>query len=582
MIISSRIKFIACCLLLGATLQGRSAFAQNSVDKDPKVASKKLKATSVYYDATRARLKGEDKKAQELLLQVVKLDPDAAGAYYDLSLLSLKQQDPDNARKYINKAIDIDETNKWYHERYAQILIEEGKYDKAAEKYLALADKEKRDRAYLEIAAKLYANSGDLDNALVVLERIVKKYQDDEDVLLQMQQVYLKKNDLDNAAKIADRLIALNPNEGRYYVQLAELYANNDQPDKAFELYKKAESLFPDDPGLQLSLAEYYRVNGDNAKYHEYLTKVISNNTVEAPAKLAVLGNYLQTAQDFQAIANNAINYAELIVQQHPDNPMALSAYGDMLAQDGKPVKAAEQYKRSLDIDPSRYQVWQNLLFNYSGTEYADSLIKYSKKAIRLFPNQSLLHYLAAVGYMNGKDYSKAANAAQRALDLQPEDNTQLVADMYSLLGDIYNSDKQYDLSDENFEKSLKLNPNNPTVLNNYSYYLSVRGDRLEDAEKMSKRSLDLSPDQATFMDTYGWILYKMGNYKDARKYVQQAIGASGAAADATLWEHLGDIEYKLNNVDKAVEHWQKAKQSTGAEDLDKLDKKIRDRQLYE
>lgn len=582
MIISLKSKIISCCLLLGATLQGQHVFAQNKGDGGQLVTNKKLKATSVYYDATRARLKGEDKEAQDLLLEVVKLDPDAAGAYYDLSLLSIKKQDADAARKYINKAIAIDGTNKWYHERYAQILIDEGKYEEAAAKFMSLADKEKRNRPYLEMAAKLYTNSGNYGKALDVLNKIADQYQEDEELLLKMQQVHLKNNDLDNAAKVADRLIALDPEEGIYYVQLAELYANNDQPQKALELYKKAEKIFPDNPGLQLSLAEFYRMTKDSVRYEEYLSKVINNKTVEAPAKLAVLGNYLQTAQDFQSISKNAIKYAASIVAQHPDNAMALSAYGDMLAQDDQPEKAAEQYKKSLDIDQSKYQVWQNLLFNYSGTQYADSLIKYSKKAIRLFPNQSLLHYLGAVGYMNGKDYSKAANAAQRAIDLQPEGNTQLLADMYSLLGDIYNSDKKYDLSDENFDKSLKMNPNNPTVLNNYSYYLSERGARLSDAEKMSKKSLDLSPDQATFMDTYGWILYKMGKYKDARKYVQQAIDASGADADATLWEHLGDIDFKLKDVDKAVTHWQKAKQLSGTEDTSKLDKKIRDRQLYE
>lgn len=582
MIISLKTRIFSCCLLLGLTLQGQLVFAQDVAQKGNNTPSgKELQATSVYYDATLARQMGEDKKAEDLLLQVVKLDPNASGAYYDLSLISIKQKDVDKATKYITKAIAIDGDNKWYHERYAQILIEEGKYEDAGNTYLSLADKEKRNRQYLEMATQLYMNAGNNDRALDVLKRMADIYPDDEDVLLNMQQVYLKKNDLDNAAKVADKLIAMNPQEGRYYVQLAELYANNNQPRKALELYKKAEQIVPDEPVLQLSLAEFYRMNNDNEKYEEYLGKVIGNKDVEAAAKLAVLGNFLQGAQDFQSIASKALEYAEMIVKQHPGNAMAISAYGDMLAQSDRQEEAAEQYKKSVEIDPSRYQVWQNLLFNYSGTQYADSLVKYSKQAIRLFPNQSLLHYLGAVGYMNAKDYGKAANAAQRAIDLQPESNTQLLADMYSLLGDIYNSDKKYDLSDENYDKSLQLNPNNPTVLNNYSYYLSERGVRLADAEKMSRKSLSLSPDQATFMDTYGWILYKMGKYSDARKYVQQAIDAGGADADGTLWEHLGDIDYKLKDVDKAVEHWQKAKQLGGV-DVDKLEKKIRDKQLYE
>ena len=108
-------------------------------------------------------------------------------------------------------------------------------------------------------------------------------------------------------------------------------------------------------------------------------------------------------------------------------------------------------------------------------------------------------------------------------------------------------------------------------MLYNYSYYLSLRNKRLEDAEKMSKRSLELRPEEPTFLDTYGWILYKSGDYKKAKEYIQKAIDANNEGADGTLWEHLGDIYYKLNNKEKAVEYWKKAKEKgTENEQIDK------------
>ena len=48
---------------------------------------------------------------------------------------------------------------------------------------------------------------------------------------------------------------------------------------------------------------------------------------------------------------------------------------------------------------------------------------------------------------------------------------------------------KEYESSDSLFELSLKINPSNPTVLNNYSYYLSLRGVDLEKAKEMSFNS---------------------------------------------------------------------------------------------
>jgi Tfp pilus assembly protein PilF len=123
------------------------------------------------------------------------------------------------------------------------------------------------------------------------------------------------------------------------------------------------------------------------------------------------------------------------------------------------------------------------------------------------------------------------------------------------------------------------MNPENPSVLNNYAYYLSVRGVRLADAEKMSKKSLEIRPGEATFLDTYGWIFYKEGDYQDAKKFIEDAIKAD-KDADGTVWEHLGDVMYKLNDVDKAVDCWKKAKEK--GTDSKKIDKKIQDRKLYE
>jgi Tfp pilus assembly protein PilF len=79
----------------------------------------------------------------------------------------------------------------------------------------------------------------------------------------------------------------------------------------------------------------------------------------------------------------------------------------------------------------------------------------------------------------------------------------------------------------------------------------------------MSAKSLKLRPDESTYLDTYGWILYKQGKYTEAKQYIQRAIDSGENGADPTLWEHLGDIEYKLGNAEQALEHWKKA-QSEG------------------
>ena len=59
---------------------------------------------------------------------------------------------------------------------------------------------------------------------------------------------------------------------------------------------------------------------------------------------------------------------------------------------------------------------------------------------------------------------------------------------MYSVLGNSYNEIKEYENSDKSYEKSLEYLPENVMVLNNYKYYLSLRGEKLEKSKKNVKK----------------------------------------------------------------------------------------------
>ena len=60
-----------------------------------------------------------------------------------------------------------------------------------------------------------------------------------------------------------------------------------------------------------------------------------------------------------------------------------------------------------------------------------------------------------------------------------------------------------------------------------------------------------------------------MKNYEDAKVYLEKSIHADGDN-DATIFEHYGDILFKLNQVNNAILNWQKAL------DLDKENEKLK------
>ena len=545
----------------------------------PNAAMKGAMTDALYVDAIKARMLNDTKQEEELLRQVIKEKPQEPAPYYDLAQLSRKQKKLDQAEQLIKKAIELDGENAWYQVAYGEILEGQNKVKEAAAVFSALAQKQKYNKDYLFNAARLSEKAGDYKGAIALLDQLIPRIGNEEVILMQKQQLHLRMNDLEGAVKVAKQLIDQNPREGRYYANLADLYESNNQGDKAIEIYQKALKDFPNDPSIQYGLAEYYRKKKDMAKYDEYIRKAILNREFDDETQTTILFSYLQELNADSVRKKESLGITEQLAAQHPENPQILTLFGEVLLENDSTARAVEQFKKALAIDPARFNVWQRLMFTYTDRKDADSLIKYSEKAMRYFPNQAMVHYLNGIGHFNKKSYPAAIKSINRAIDLQPEDNAALLSDMYSSLGDIYNTTKDHKQSDSSYEKSLRLNPKNPTVLNNYAYYLSERGIRLDDAEKMSKESLELRPGEATFLDTYGWILYKQGKYEGAKKYIEDALKAN-PEADGTLWEHLGDIYFKLGDADKAVENWKKAKEK-GTENT-QIDKKIQDRKIYE
>ena len=99
--------------------------------------------------------------------------------------------------------------------------------------------------------------------------------------------------------------------------------------------------------------------------------------------------------------------------------------------------------------------------------------------------------------------------------------------------------------------------PDNVQVLNNYAYYLSLRGENLERAEEMSKKTIEMFPEEANYLDTYAWILYKMKKYEQAKSWMQKALDISESE---TFYSHMAEILTELGEKEEAELYLEKSK----------------------
>lgn len=571
-----------------------------------------LVVAQLYIDASKAKMLEDYAKAVELYKKVLQLDPYNDGAQYELAVMYFESGQYDVSRQYISAAVINDSinfianslkkqietdsvevmknlnsrikeaaeqyvSNKWYLVMKADVMAYLGAYDEASNTFAKLLNDHPGEVDYYFDWAYVLSRKGDYKGAIDVYNKAESIIGVDENLIMQKQRLYLEAGMTEEAAAEIQRLIDANPGEMRYYQMQAELYQATEQPDKAIEIYKSMLQKDPDNAFALLNMAEIYRFKGDRQNYMTYLKEAFKNPDLNIDSKIRVIYPYLLDSNG-EGKKEEAFSLAQIVVEAHPNEAKAHAIYGDLLYQDEQSEEALIQYKQALQLDNSVYQVWQQTFFILSELQRYEELEKTTTEALELFPSQPIIYFFNGVANNQLHAYDKAVEILNigRVLVI---DNKPLKVQFYSSLGDSYNNLGKFAESDKAFDEALKLDSKNTYVLNNYSYYLSLRGEDLDKAKKMSLLSNTLEPDNGSYQDTYAWVLYRAGDYEEARIWMEKALKTSGEDSGVLL-EHYGDILYKLGETAKALEYWQKA---LGKDDTSEfLPKKIADKKLYE
>jgi tetratricopeptide (TPR) repeat protein len=571
----SKIIFIALIALPICTIAQK-----NKKTEDEGISEKELKAEAYFVEGMKYYIAETYDKAIPLFKKAAEGNPASSGTNYMLAKSFLASNDLANASVYSEKALKTDEDNKYYRKFLGEIYTKQKRYKEAATMYEKLADKFPSDvDNYLDLS-NVYILQEKFSDAVEIYNKIERTIGMSEEITRQKQLIYLKQNKLEKAIEEGDKLIASEPTEPEYVVQQAQILISNERYDQAIKMLQNSLKKNPDFAEAHVLLAEIYRKQNELEKCNEELQVAFANKNLPVDIKFKILGSYMLMMKEDNSdkTLENLLNLTQELVKQSPKEAKGYVVLGDLLMKKGEMAAARDSYVKSTLYDKSVFEVWLAVVELDSKLNHIDSLAKHSEEAIEYFPNQSFFWYHNGFANFAKKNYEKATSSLEEARNLAV-DNPELGKHVNALLGDTYNELKQYAKSDDAYEAVLKTDPDYEHVLNNYSYYLSLRKDKLSRAVQLSSRLTDKFGENATYLDTHAWVLYTMKEYQKSREFLERAIKQS-TGVSGTIVEHYGDVLFQLGEKDKALEQWKKARQM--GENSRSIDKKIQSGALIE
>lgn len=516
-------------------------------------------------------------KGLENLLRAHTLNPDNAAINYKIAEANLLSGNLRDATNYAETATRLDPKNAYYYLLLAQIQASQKQYDGATKTYAALIKQVPNSGSYLFNLADLYLAQNKLPEALTTLNDAEKEFGQVDEISFKKQQIYLKQNKLDLAIAEGEKLIRANPTESRYVLAQAEMFASNNRFADAARVAQQALRLDPDSPQAHLILAEVYRQQNQPEQAGQELKLAFASSTLDIDDRVRILVGYIkQLPNPKESVNQLARDLAAATIKSYPKDAKAYAVAGDIQTLTDRKKDARDTYLKALRYDNSKFQIWQQVVLIDAELNQTDSLLTHTDRALELFPNQASLWFYNGVAYLLKKQPQKGVKALEHGRKLVVN-NAELLGQFDAQLGDAYHEMKQYDKSDAAYEAALASDPNNVQVLNNYSYFLSLRGEKLDKAKQMSAKVVKQFPENDTYLDTYAWVLYKLKDYAGAKTALEKALQTT---KDASVIEHYGDVLFQLGDKDKAVAEWQRARKTGVASDL--LERKLKDRKLYE
>ncbi|MDD7805353.1 MAG: tetratricopeptide repeat protein [Endozoicomonas sp. (ex Botrylloides leachii)] len=307
-------------------------------------------------------------------------------------------------------------------------------------------------------------------------------------------------------------------------------------------------------------------------------------------------------------IGNNKLDQAysqfRVLLQQSPDNAEVILSLGLISMDLGKEQKAENYLHRLLATGKSpntahfylgklyeTQQRWADAKRYYSAVIPGEEFLmaqatmtkmlentgqwlearEQLKSARKHYPEQAAnLFLLEGDALSKRREYDQALTLYNDALGHFPEDLS-LLYNRATTLGQL----DRLALMENDLRKILALQPNDLLALNALGYILADQNIHLEEASRLLNQAYEINKSDPMILDSLGWLEYRMGNLNKALEILQEAYMK---LPSEEIIAHLSEVLWMLGKKDEARALWLQGMKGTPPhkilrETINRLDK---------
>ena len=537
------VKRLIAVILAGMLIASGQIYSQNR--KEAKAADSEL------IDAVAALDGKKYAEAKERLEKLTAASPLNDAAFYYLGMCRLYTNDIDGAKTAFKKAAEIDPSNFWYKERLARAYSLTGEDDLTIATYEdLLKDFPKKNDIYYTLV-NLYLKQNQYDKALSAMDQIENVFGKSESVTATRYDILLRQNKPEEALKTLEDY---NKEFSSPYVltKLGDHSMAEYKDSVALSYYKEALDLQGGYMPALLGEAEVYRIHRNFPDFFRTVNQFIADETTDVQTKTQYLDMLVRRSEPrfIQNAKPQIDSLFDNLVQVHPSDSSALTAAGLYWYSTERRDKAKSLLHRNMTLHPESLDATATYIQLLGYQKDWDALESACDSALSRFPKETVFLEMKNVSCYNRKDWQGIIDNNLRII-LLAQGDTSVTIPALSSIGDMYHELGNEKEAFKVYSKVLKINPDYAPALNNYAYFLALKGTKLKKACEMSRKTIEKEPDNPTYLDTYGWILHLLGRNQEAKTYFKHAM-LYGAKESVTSLEHYAEVLEALGETDLA------------------------------